>query len=151
TLANNGLRPGADASRTRAELALAETQLIRAEEAVDVGRAALAQLLGVSPQTIAVQPEPFRRIPPEQETPGSSPAQHPLAITPHRVVAETKSREKALDRLCSPRFNLQGTAYGRGAGIHADGTVEGGANGLGPNIQNWAVGLTVTFPMFDFA
>jgi outer membrane protein len=151
TLASNGLRPGADASRTRAELALAETQLIRAEEAVDLGRAALAQLLGVSPQTITVEPDPFMQAPPEQEISGPSTADHPLAVTQNRVVAEVKSREKALDRLYFPRFNLQGTAYGRGTGVHADGNTEGGASGLGPDIQNWAVGLTVTFPIFDFA
>ena len=59
TLVKNELRPGAEESRTRAELAVAETQLIQAEEAVEVGRATLAQLLGVSPQTITVQSGPL--------------------------------------------------------------------------------------------
>ena len=36
TLVKNELRPGAEASRSRAELALAETQLSQAEQAVDV-------------------------------------------------------------------------------------------------------------------
>src|SRR5260370_6719163 len=63
TLVQNELRPGAEASRTRAELALAETQLIQAEEAVEVGRATLAQLLGVSPQTIVVQSGPVLQLP----------------------------------------------------------------------------------------
>src|SRR2546425_900834 len=42
TLVKNELRPGAESSRTRAELALAETQLIRAEQTVEESRAALA-------------------------------------------------------------------------------------------------------------
>jgi len=43
TLAKNELRPGADASRTRAELALTQTLLIQAEQSVEVGRAALGR------------------------------------------------------------------------------------------------------------
>src|SRR5712675_914750 len=38
TLATDQLRPGADASRSRAELALAQTQEIQAEQAVDLAR-----------------------------------------------------------------------------------------------------------------
>src|SRR5207253_3007801 len=72
TLVTNQLRPGAEASRTRAELAVAETQLIQAEEAVEVGRAALAQLLGVSPQTIAVQSGPLLELPRDQPPAESS-------------------------------------------------------------------------------
>jgi outer membrane protein TolC len=39
----------------------------------------------------------------------------------------------------------------RGTGILPDGTTLGGLNGLGPNVQNWGVGFTVTFPLFDLA
>lgn len=151
TLVKNELRPGADASRTRAELALAETLLIRAEEAVEVARASLAQLLGVAPQTIAVQAGPLLQLPVEQEIPGLSAANHPQAVAQNLVIEEVKSRERTLDRSYFPRFYLQGTSYARGTGAHPDGTTDGGVNGLGPNIQNWAVGMTVTFPLFDFA
>jgi len=151
TLAKNELRPGADASRTRAELALAETLLIRAEEAVEVARASLAQLLGVAPQTIAVQAGPLLQLPVEPEVPGLSAANHPQAVAQNLVIEEVKSRERTLDRSYFPRFYLQGTSYARGTGAHPDGTTDGGVNGLGPNIQNWAVGMTVTFPFFDFA
>src|SRR5438045_3345192 len=51
TLVKNELRPGAEASRSHAELALARTQLIQAEQAVDVSRAALAQFLGLAPES----------------------------------------------------------------------------------------------------
>src|SRR5712675_717283 len=55
TLATDQLRPGADASRSRAELALAQTQEIQAEQAVDLARAALAQLLGTKPESIVIE------------------------------------------------------------------------------------------------
>ena len=150
-LVKNQLRPGADASRTRAELALAQTQLIRVEEAVDVGRAALAQLLGVSPQTITIQSGPLLQLPSDQQIATFTAANHPLAIAQNLAIEEAKSREKALDRSYFPRFYLQGTTYARGTGVQPDGRTGGAASGLGPNIQNWALGMTVTFPVFDIA
>src|SRR6266849_7557948 len=117
TLVNNQLRPGADASRTRAELALAQTQLIQAEEAVEVGRAALAQLLGVPPQTITIQTGPLLKLPSEQQIATFTAANHPLAVAQNLAVEEIKSREKVLDRSYFPHFNLQGEMYARGTGI----------------------------------
>jgi Outer membrane protein len=151
TLVQNELRPGAEASRTRAELALAETQLVQAEVAVDVGRATLAQLLGVSSQAIVVQAGPLLELPREQPIPGLSAADHPFAIAQNLAVAEVKSREKALNRSYFPRFNLQGTSYARGTGIEPGGTTGGAASGLGPNIQNWGIGLSVSFSAFEIA
>ena len=148
-LVKNELRPGADASRTRAELAFAETQVIQAQQALDVARAALAQLLGVASNALVVQAGPFRNLPPQQPTATAAVAQHPLAVAQQATVEEVRSRERALNRSYFPRFNLQGAAYARGTGAHPDGTTGGPASGLGPNIQNWGLGLTVTFPAFD--
>jgi outer membrane protein TolC len=65
------------------------------------------------------------------------------------VIDEVKARERALDRSYFPRFNLQGTTYARGTGARTDGATGGPFAGFGPNIQNWALGLTVTFPALD--
>jgi outer membrane protein TolC len=62
-----------------------------------------------------------------------------------------KSREKVLDRSYYPRFLLQATTFGRGTGAHVDGTAGGAAAGLGPNVGNWALGMTVFFPAFDLS
>ena len=150
-LVTNELRPGADASRTRAELALAENQLIRAEEAVDLARASLAQFLGVAPQSLAIRAGPLLTLPGEQEIAAFVTANHPAAAAQRLAVDEVKAREKVLQRAYFPRFTLQGTSFGRGTGARTDGAAPGGASGLGPDIGNWAVGLTVTFPIFDIA
>ena len=65
-------------------------------------------------------------------------------------MTEVKAREKALGSLYRPRLYLQGAAYARGTGIQPDGRTGGVASGLGPNIQNWALGATITFPAFDW-
>src|SRR5207302_8807153 len=98
TLARNELRPGADASRSRAELALARTQEINAEQAVEVARAALAQVLGVRPETISIEPGPFLQPPPAPEIPDVAAQNHPLAIARQAAVTEAQAREKALAR-----------------------------------------------------
>jgi len=149
SLAKNELRPGADESRARAELALAQTQLIRAGQAVEEARAALSPLVGVPPEAIEIAPGPLLSPLPEQAPAPPAAAQHPLAMAQNAAFLEAKARENALKRAYFPRFNLQATAFARGTGVQPDGVTGNAASGLGPNIQNWGVGMSVTFPAFD--
>ncbi len=148
-LARSELRPGADASRARAELSLAQIQLIRAQEAVDVGKAALARLLGRAPGSLQLDSGPLLRMPPVAAGGEVPAAAHPFALAQKAAVDQARAREKVLARSYYPRFTLQGTVYARGTGIQPDGTTGGFASGLGPNVQNWALGITVTFPALD--
>lgn len=150
SLVKNELRPGADASRTRAELALAQTQQIQAEQALDVARAELAQLLGSDPKGMLIEPGRLLELPSDLELPAAAPTQHPLAIARNAEVNEVKSRETALNRSYFPKFNLQAASFARGTGITVDGRTGGEASGLAPNVQNWALGASVTFPAFDW-
>jgi outer membrane protein TolC len=148
-LARSGLRPGADAARAHAELALARTQLIQAEQAADVAKATLADFLAVPSAQVSVAPGPLLALPTEAPAGSATLANHPLAEQQNAVVGEVKAQEHALDRTYFPRFFLQGSAYSRGSGAHTDGTVGGAFSGLAPNIQNWALGMSVVFPAFD--
>jgi outer membrane protein len=136
-LAKADLRPGADVSRARAERSVAETQLIQAQQAVAVAQANLAQFIGPGAAT--------RKLgePPGMVATGET---HPALAEQTAAIDEVKAKEKALDKSYAPRFAVQGSTYARGTGAMADGTTLGGANGLGPNIMNYALGLTVTFP-----
>jgi len=148
-LARSGLRPGADAARTHAELALARTQLIQAEQATDVAKATLADFLAVPSAQVSVVPGPLLALPTEPPASGATLANHPLAVQQNALLSEVKAQEHALDRTYFPRFYLQGSAEARGTGARTDGTVGGAFSGVGPNIQNWALGMTVVFPAFD--
>jgi outer membrane protein TolC len=143
------LRPGVDSERARAEGALAEAQLIGAEQAAEVAQASLAQLLGVVPADVEVQPGPLLQLPPEFEPGASRPEDHPLAAEQRAAVAEVQAREKTLERSYYPHFNLQAATYARGTGARTDGTTGGAFSGFGPDTANWAVGLTVTFPIME--
>jgi outer membrane protein len=148
-LANAELRPGADASRAEAELAAARTQLIQAEQAVEVARATVSQFSGVEPAAIAISAPDLLRLPPEQIVTPLNPAVNPIAVEQNAAVEQAKAQVRALERSYFPRFYLQASGYARGTGAETNGALLGGVNGLAPNVQNYALGFTVNFPVFD--
>jgi outer membrane protein TolC len=144
------LRPGAESSLARAEQASAQAQLIRARQAVAEAKANLAALVGTD--AAALNFSAGRLL----MTPESLPASGDLTRNPfvreaETAVAESEARRRLLDRSYFPRFLLQGTSYARGTGALPDGRMLGGVNGLGPNIQNWALGFTANFPVLEFS
>jgi outer membrane protein TolC len=143
------LRPGADLSRARAELALAETRLIQAQQAIDVAKASLSQFVGGDPAGISIQQGPLLELPaPAEAAPSPSPS-HPLLARQNAAIQEAQASRRVLDRSYYPRFHLTGASYARGTGAMPDGRTLGGLSGLGPNTQNWGIGLGVTFPLFE--
>jgi outer membrane protein TolC len=148
-LVNAQLRPGADASRAQAELAAARTQWIQARQATEVARATLAQFAGVEPAQIAVSAPSLLELPPEQAAQPLNVAANPVAIEQNAVAEQAQAQLRVLERSYFPRFYLQGSAYARGTSAETDGTLLGGLNGLAPSFQNYALGFTVTFPVFD--
>jgi outer membrane protein len=148
-LVNAELRPGADESRARAELAAARTQLIQGQEAVAVARANLAQFTGLDPAQIAVNAPTLLQLPPEQTAAPLNTAANPLAVEQTAVVERMRAELRILERSYFPRFYLQGAAYARGSGADVNGTNLGGLNGLAPTVQDYALGFTVTFPVMD--
>ena len=148
-LANAQLRPGADASRAQAELAAARTQLIQAQQAVDVARANLAQFVGGEPAGMAISASALLQLPPEKIAEPLNVAANPIAIEQNAVIAQAQAQLRVLERSYFPRFFLQGSAYARGTSAETNGMLLGGLNGLAPSVQNYALGFTVSFPLFD--
>lgn len=148
-LVNAELRPGADGSRAEAEVAAARTQLIQAQQAADVARATLAQLVGGDPAQLAISPGGLLRLPPEAEVPALNAAANPVFAEQSAVVEQARAQLRALERAYFPRFFLQGSAYARGTGADVTGERLGGLGGLAPNVQNYALGFSVTFPVLD--
>jgi outer membrane protein TolC len=148
-LADNQLRPGADASRADAELSRARIGLIRAQQEEQIRRAALAEVLGIAGTEVRIESGPLLTPPPEATPPALPLSGHPAAAAQQARVQEAQALVHILDRSYYPRFNFQSTVYGRGSGANTDGTVASGPNGLGLERANWAAGVTVTFPLFD--
>jgi len=150
-LVNAQLRPGADSSRAEAELAAARTQLIQARQATAVARANVCQFVGMEPNQIAISAPRLVELPPAQAATPLDPAANPIAAEQNAVVEQAKAQLRTLQRSYFPRFYVQGSAYARGTGAELNGERLGWLNGLAPNFQNYALGFSVTFPVFDFA
>lgn len=145
------LRPGADASRAQAELAAAQTQLARAEQAAAIARATLVQFTGGDPKQIQTVATKLLQLPPEETPSAWTPSKNPIVVEQAAVVEQKKLELQALDKFWVPKFYIQGSAYARGSGALTNGSRLGGLNGLAPNTQNYALGFNVTFPLLDYA
>jgi outer membrane protein TolC len=150
TLVDNQLRPGAEASRSDAEQAAAQTRLIQAREAVTLGQISLARMLGVSTggvsidATILIDRVPASELEVVAET-------HPLTQVHQAAVEAARAQETVLSRTDLPRLYLQSSLFARGSGASPNGQLDGGLNGLGLDRANWAAGIQIVFPnAFDF-
>ena len=144
------LRPGADESRVLAELAQARTQVAQAEQAIAVARSTVSQFVGIDPAQLTSNADRVvAELPPDTPQPPLDAAANPLSVEQSAVIAQTRSRLRALERTDYPQFFIEGSASARGTGVKIDGGRLGGWNGLAPTYQNYALGLTVVFPFMD--
>jgi len=148
-LAGAQLRPEADVSRSRAELAMAEARQIQAAQAVREARIRLAQYTGREAETLAASAGPLLDPFAEPVSPEGVEGTHPMLEEQAAAAAAAEARRKVYDHAWYPRFLLQGAGYARGSGARTDGSRMGGASGLAPDVPNWAVGMTVAFPILE--
>jgi outer membrane protein len=145
----SGLRPGADQSRAEAEVAAAQTGVSQSEQSVEVARANLSQFVATEPSRIEVSVGNMAQLPEERPASTLNTASNPAALEQAAAVDQAKAQLHALERSYFPKFYLQGSAYARGTGAGMNGERLGGLNGLGPNVQDYALGFSVVFPLMD--
>jgi outer membrane protein TolC len=139
------LRPGVDEARAEAEVANAQTQLARAEQTREVRRAELAEAIGHAGTRVEAAPgsleDPVDRL--------AMPAKEQIANHPEVVEATaTASRAAESRRLVEveylPRLDLVAALWIRGSGLYGS-----PADGIVPDIANWAAGAIVTWSILD--
>jgi outer membrane protein TolC len=150
-LVDNELRPGAEASRSDAERAAAQTRLIQARQTVTLAEIALARTLGLAAGTVTIDATPLATQEPAEAITTASRV-HPLEEIHQAAVDAARAQEGVLSRTDLPRVYLQSSVSARGSGANPDGQLDGGAAGLGLERANWAAGVQIVFPNpFDFA
>lgn len=152
SLVDAHLRPGADASRADAELAVARTQLIEAQETGGEDDASMAELLGIAGTPVEIQVGPLLEIPPEQIWAQLSATQHPAAIVAQRNIDEAQSRINLLNHSYYPHFYVEEETSGRGSNEVSTTKFAPGAtaDGLLPSVFNWQASLTVQMNLSDW-
>ena len=150
-LADNQLRPGADASRADAERAAAQTRAIQARQMLVIAQSTLRRVLGITAGPASVNAgRLLEAIPPA--SPMTTAAEHPLAQSRRAAVDVARAQEDVLAKTDRPRLYLQSSIFARGSGADPSGSLDGGADGLGLDRANWAAGVQVVFPnLFDFS
>jgi outer membrane protein len=149
-LVDNQLRAGADAAQADADLAVGKTQLIQANTNVLVRRAALADFVGIPSANLEAEDAYLLAAQPGEQSSPAALATHPLAQQEAALVNQRQAQLSAITHSYVPQFNTQASISGRGTGTALTGRFPGGTNGLVPNTLNWAAGVQVTFPAFDF-
>jgi outer membrane protein TolC len=151
TLVDNELRPGAEASRSDAERAAAQTRLIQAEQAVTLARISLARVLGVTSGPVAIDATTVLDRLPVADASVAGTMTHPFAQVRQAAIDVSRAQELVLSRTDLPRVYFQSSVFARGSGANANGTLDGSVAGLGLDRANWAAGVEVVFPnAFDF-
>jgi outer membrane protein len=149
-LVDNQLRPGADAAQADADLAVGKNQLIQANTNVLVGRAALADFVGIPSANLEAEDAHLLAAEPGEQSSSVSLATHPLAEQEAAFVNQRQAQLSVITHSYVPQFNTLASLSGRGTGTALTGPFPGGTNGLAPNTLNWAAGVQVTFPAFGF-
>lgn len=151
TLVDNQLRPGVDASRADAQLALATTQLYQAQQVEQSYLATLAALMGTAGAEIQLFSGVLDSLPSSDPLPNLALAENPIARQQMATVQQIQAQEKVLSKTDYPRLFLQGEGFARGSEVLANGSYIGNWNGLAPGRGNWVAGITILFPnAFDF-
>ena len=109
----------------------------------------LGRFVGLEAEHISVAAAHLLHLPPEQAVTPQNTAANPLVVEQNATVSQLTARIKILERSGFPRFYLQGAAFARGTGAESNGAALPGLNGLAPTTQNYALGFTVSFPLFD--
>ena len=132
TLANNQLRPGAEASRADAELAAARTRSILARQDLVLAQASLARFLGVPDGLAGVNAAPLlASVAPAAPPTTDTATAHPLLQVRQAAVEVARAQEEVLADTNRPRLFVQSALFARGSGAAFNGTLDGGASGLG--------------------
>jgi outer membrane protein TolC len=145
TLVGQSLRPGADAARAEAELATAQTLLARAEQARGVRRTELAEAMGTAGQNVDAIPgallDPVDHPPVSAANPSAT---HPRLVQNDAAITRAAEVERSVSLEYLPRVDAVAAIWLRGSGYF-----NSPADGLAPDIPNWAAGLTATWSVLN--
>ena len=150
SLVTADLKPGVDASRVDAELAIAEDNLISAEQTREIRRATLAERMGVAGTYVESIHGPLLSVPTLTATVvKTQPFEyHPLALHQDAEVKTIHARYQVIQHEWRPRFYFESAIFGRGSGAQVNRSVA--SLGWLPNVPNWAVGVKAQMPLMDY-
>lgn len=150
-LVDAGLRPGIESSRIEAELSLARKELIQAQLNKRKINRILSLVMGVPNSEILTDDEVFLSNLDIEEEHNKELASHPMLKLQESSIDMISIKQKILKKSYLPTISIDTSVFGRGSGVNEMVQATGGADGLYPTRLNAGIGLSLNFPLFDWA
>lgn len=149
TLTKNGLRPGADESRSLADVAQSETQLIKAKEQAKLTLIQLAHTLGLAGEEVTINAGPFLTTSPATSPFPMKYSSHPAVQAELSTIDSLIMQKKVTARSYLPKLNMMTGLMSRGSAWQDASHYLGGGHGTYPNMMNYAVAVTLNWTPTD--
>jgi outer membrane protein len=149
---NASLKPGADASLADAQLANAKNDVIRANLAVELALANLANALGLGGKMVQINPVGLASASEPADLQKEVPFYDnvPILQASRAALTTVKQQKKILDKEYYPVFHFLGGVNMRGAGLDNKGRSSGqDVNGLFPLVPNYQVAMIANWNFLD--
>jgi outer membrane protein len=148
-LTNTGIKPGVDTALFISELSKAKIEWLNAQKRLQTGQWLLAQLIVIDPLPIPVDTAFLHKLPNILLSYDSSFDAHPIVRYAQSLVQLSQSKELLIKKSYLPKLNVWGTAFARGSGFAADGTIKTW-DGMGLSRYNYSAGLQLAFPIMKY-
>jgi len=149
TLTKSGLRPGADESRSLADVAGSETRLIKAKEQARLTLIQLAHTLGMAGQEVSINTGPFLVTLPATSPFPINYNNHPAVKAELATIDSLMLQKKATARSYLPKLNVMTGLMSRGSAWQDSTHYLGGLHGTYPNMMNYALAASLNWTPTD--
>jgi outer membrane protein TolC len=148
-LANSGIKPGVDTALFLSELSKAKIDWLNAQKKLQTGQWLLAQTIVTDALPVPVDTGFLNKLPKMLTTNETSFADHPLIQYAQSQFQLSQSKEQLLKKSYLPKLTVWGTAFARGSGFPANGTIKTW-DGLGLSRYNYGAGVQLAFPIMKY-
>jgi outer membrane protein TolC len=148
-LAITGIKPGVDTALFLSELSKAKIDWLNAQKQLQVQQWLLAQNIVTDALPVPTDTSFLNQLPGLLDGKDTSFAEHPIIRYAQSQVQLSQSKELLLKKSWLPKLTVWGTAFARGSGFLADGSVKTW-DGLGLSRYNYGAGLQLAFPIMKY-
>jgi outer membrane protein len=148
-LVNSGIKPGVDTALFLSELSKTKVEWLNAQKQLQTQQWLLSQLIVTNALPVPADTSFLSKLPAVSFTSDTSFSHHPLIQHAESILQLNHSKELLLKKSYLPKLTVWGTAFARGSGFQANGSIKTW-DGLGLNRYNYGAGLQLAFPIMKY-
>jgi outer membrane protein TolC len=148
-LTSTGIKPGVDTALFLSEISKARVDWLNAQKLLQTQQWLLAQLIVTDLLPVPADSNFLDRLPAESINKDAEFSSHPTIQYAQSQLLLSNARETLLKKSYLPKLTVWGTAFARGSGFLADGTIKTW-DGLGLSRYNYGAGVQLAFPIMKY-